>query len=463
MGDRVLVAAADDTDGTRLADALAAGDVSASVTTVSALEDLFEALCFETVDCLVVPTEGGPAPGPYVVRGVRALYPRLPVVLVGDADGVADEATALRDDREPTTTVREGDFQAAEVVAAVADALAAETDSAASRPPSRPETLLQSAVDGFPMHLYAKDETARHALATGATVDLSDVIGRTDEVLTDGPPERTRRSHADDRRVIEGADPLVGVEEYTAGDDDEYAVTTKVPWHGPDGEVIGLVGITRDISERKRRERELRHRNERLAKVALVAAHELRNELQIASGRLDAVPEGAPHVDTIRRSHRRLASITDDIVDLASRERVGAEVRTVWLSTPAREVWESYDAPGAELVVEDDRRLRADPESVRIFFEIVLSNALDHAGPDVTVTVRGTDDGFVVADDGPGIEADPPDRVFDAGFAGTEDGDGFGLYVAQRIATDHGWEIRAEHSEAGGARFTVAGVEALDS
>ena len=454
--------AADEGDGTRLADALAAADASASVASVGALEDLFETLCFEAVDCLVVPAEGGPAPGAYVVRGVRALYPRLPVVLVGDADGVADEAAPPRDHHEPTTTIRADDLAAAEVVAAVADALAAETDSAASRLPSRPETLLQSAVEGFPMHLYAKDETARHALATGATVDLADVIGRTDEVLTDGPPDRTRRSHADDRRVIASGDPLVGVEEYTAGDEDEYAITTKVPWYGPDGEVVGLVGITRDISERKRRERELRHRNERLAKVALVAAHELRNELQIASGRLDAVPEGTPHVDTIRQSHRRLASITDDIVDLASRERVGAEVRTIWLSTPAREVWESYDAPGAELVVENDRRIRADPESVRIFFEIVLSNALDHAGPEVTVTVGGTDDGFVVADDGPGIDADPPDRVFDAGFAGTEDGDGFGLYVAQRIATDHGWEIRAENGDGGGARFEVAGVECID-
>ena len=190
--------------------------------------------------------------------------------------------------------------------------------------------------------------------------------------------------------------------------------------------MIGLAGITLDITERKRRERELRRQNERLAKVALVAAHKLRNELQVASGRLEVLPDDTPHVDVLRASHGRLAGIVDDIVDMATQERFGTDPEVVWLSTLAREVWATYDPPDSHLQVAADRRVRAQPESLRILFEILLSNAVDHGGPDITVTLRATDDGFVVEDDGPGIEADPPDRVFDVGFAGSNDNDGFG-------------------------------------
>jgi len=460
MADHVLVASTDRIDGSALADALDRAGIAASVGATGSLAELFDALCYDTVNCLVVPDGRAPVAPRHLERGVRALYPHLPVVLVGTDARRADDREA---DGGPTTHVDTADVTDAETVAAVATALDGDGGSAAGRPPSRLETLLLSMVDGFPMHLYAKDEGGRHALATGATVDLADVIGRTDLALTDGPPDHHERAHADDRRVIETGEPVIETAEYTAGDDDEYALTTKVPWYDVDGEVIGLVGITRDISQRKRHERALRRRNERLARVALVAAHELRNELQVASGRLEAIPEDIPHVDVVAESHRRLAATVDDIVRLASRERAGTDERTVWLSTVAREVWSSHEVPAATLVVEDDRRLRADLESLRICFEILLSNAVDHGGHDVTVTVRGTENGFAVEDDGAGIDADPPARVFDAGFAGSGDGDGFGLYVAQRIAADHGWHLTAENADGGGARFLVAGVDGPDS
>ncbi|ELZ23760.1 signal transducing histidine kinase [Halosimplex carlsbadense 2-9-1] len=456
MADNVLVVSTDRADASALTGALDRAEVAASVDSVGSLAELFEALCYDVVNCLVVPGEGAPVAPRHLERGVRALYPNLPVVLVGADEHREDGPGA---DGGRTVRVETADVSDAETVAAVAAALDADVESAAGRPPSRAETLLLSMVEGFPMHLYAKDEAARHALATGATVDLTDVIGRTDLALTDGPPDHHERAHADDRRVIETGEPVVETAEYTASDDDEYALTTKVPWYDDDGEVIGLVGITRDISERKRHERELRRRNERLAKVALVAAHELRNELQVASGRLEAVPDDTPHVDVVAESHRRLAATVDDIVRLATRERVEIDQRTVWLSTVAREVWASREAPGATLVVEDDARIRADLESLRICFEILLSNAVDHGGPDVTVTVRGTEGGFAVEDDGPGIDAEPTDRVFDAGFAASGDGDGFGLYVAQRIAADHGWTLTAENRDEGGARFGFSGVD----
>ncbi|WP_123534057.1 sensor histidine kinase [Halosimplex salinum] len=470
MGDRVLVLSTDERAAPALASALSEGRDRTSVRSVSTLDDLFEELCYDEVHCLVIPADPGPATARRVELGVRSLYPDLPIVLLGDhdsteSDGDHDSTESDGDhdsagsDGGPSHRVDATDPSDSRVVAAVRAALDGGSDSAASRPPSRMETLVMSTVGQFPMHIYAKDGAGRHVLATGATVDLADVIGQTDLTFSEGPPDHHRKSHRDDRRVIEEGEPILETEEYTASDDDEYAITSKVPWYDADGAVIGLAGITRDISTRKQRERELRRQNERLARVALVAAHRLRNELQVANGRLEMLPEETPELDVVQASHGRLASIVDDIVDLASQERAGGEAEVVWLSTLAREVWGTYDAPDARLVVRDDCRIVADPESVRILFEILLSNAIDHGGADVTVSVAGTDDGFAVADDGPGIDMDPPNRVLDAGIAASEDSDGFGLYVAQRIATDHGWELRAENGADGGARFVVNGIE----
>jgi signal transduction histidine kinase len=313
----------------------------------------------------------------------------------------------------------------------------------------------------FPDQLYAKDGSARHLLTNDAGLQTSALIGRTDAVIDAASEEHTDRTVDDDRYVIEKGKPLVEREEYTGTDEDadvRYTQTSKMPWYGPDGTVVGLVGVSRDISDWKSQERTLRQQNERLAKIAIVAAHELRNELQVASGRFDLATKDSEHADVVADSLAHLETITDDVVRLANAETHETEERPVWLSTAAREVWESLSTAEAALEITDDRLVVTDPRALRLFFEILLSNAVEHGGEDVTVTLAGTEDGFSVADDGAGIDLDPPDRVFDVGFelGGTDVG--IGLYVARRIAADHGWSLTASNRDEGGARFDVSGV-----
>ena len=77
----------------------------------------------------------------------------------------------------------------------------------------------------------------------------------------------------------------------------------------------------------------------------------------------------------------------------------------------------------------------------------------------MTVTVGPLDDGFFVADDGPGIPADERDQVFEYGYTTDRDGTGYGLPIVERIADAHGWSVRATESDAGGAQFEITGVE----
>jgi signal transduction histidine kinase len=178
----------------------------------------------------------------------------------------------------------------------------------------------------------------------------------------------------------------------------------------------------------------------------------------VATGRFDLATEDPDQAEVVADSLTQLETITNDVVRLANAETDEANRRAVWLSTSAREVWEALPTAEARLEVTEDRLVVADPRALRLFFEILLSNAVEHGGEDVTVTLAGTEDGFYVADDGAGIDLDPPERVFHVGFELEGKDVGIGLYVARRIAADHGWSLGASNRPEGGARFDVSGV-----
>ncbi|MBS3761523.1 MAG: ATP-binding protein, partial [Halodesulfurarchaeum sp.] len=107
--------------------------------------------------------------------------------------------------------------------------------------------------------------------------------------------------------------------------------------------------------------------------------------------------------------------------------------------------------------VTGDKTFEADPDRLASLLENLFRNAVEHAGPEVTVTVEPTSDGFAVADDGPGIPPEDRETVFESGYTTETDGTGFGLAIVAEVATAHDWSVRVEESDAGGARFVFAG------
>lgn len=60
-----------------------------------------------------------------------------------------------------------------------------------------------------------------------------------------------------------------------------------------------------------------------------------------------------------------------------------------------------------------------------------------------------------MADTGPGIPPDILARLFEPFASGKDTGLGLGLVVCQRIAEEHGGNIRGGNGPTGGARFTI--------
>ncbi len=230
-------------------------------------------------------------------------------------------------------------------------------------------------------------------------------------------------------------------------------------------ENVSGYAIYTDVTERRERETTLRRQNERLDEFASIVSHDLRNPLSVAQGYVDLASDtGDPaHVAKASEALERMDELVGDLLSLARQGRSVGETERVSIGALARDAWEGVDTGGAELVVEGDVTLDADPARTRELLENVFRNSVEH-GRDSTndLTVRvgetsfrsdgGEGTGFFVEDDGRGLPEEA-DRVFESGFTTDDEGTGLGLAIGQRIAEAHGWEARALTGESGGARF----------
>jgi PAS domain S-box-containing protein len=245
--------------------------------------------------------------------------------------------------------------------------------------------------------------------------------------------------------------------------EDNIAVLTD-----DDGNYGGSIGVIRDITEQKRRERALERQNERLDNFASIISHDIRNPLQVASGNLALAREtGDDEVfEKVESAHERIGEIIDDVLALARHGQGIEATEPTDVNSVARDAWATVDTRGMALETKGAQEIAAEPDRLRQLFENLFRNAVEHAGPDTTVTVgpiqpmhtttRINDDsgnGFYVADDGPGIPEDERDKVFDFGFSTDADGTGFGLSIVTQIADAHGWATTVAEGRAGGARF----------
>jgi signal transduction histidine kinase len=264
--------------------------------------------------------------------------------------------------------------------------------------------------------------------------------------------------------------------------DDEYQFQFRyvrsddaVAWLHVDASVVTdaagrpdrIVGIIDDVTEMKRRERELERKNERLEEFAGMVSHDLRNPLQVVVGRVALLREAGVEPESvadIERAADRMAQLIDDLLTLA-RDGSDADVAdAVSLELVASQAWGTVASADASFAVVDRAVVTADEGRLRQLFENLFRNAVEHAGPAVALEVGvvredGVTTGFYVADDGPGIPPANRDRAFEPGYSTATDGTGFGLDIVAVVAEAHGWSVAITESQAGGARFEFTDVD----
>jgi PAS domain S-box-containing protein len=359
------------------------------------------------------------------------------------------------------------------------------------------EKLVRAVLEGTDDAVFLKDGEGRYLVVNPAGCraigrPLEEILGRSDTDLL--PPDTAAEIQAHDRLVMARGKTHRFEMTVTVDGVARTYLSTKSPRRDPDGRVVGVISISRDITERKRSEQE---REELLAReqVARAAAehasrakdeflamlgHELRNPLGAIGSAAAALERGASPDDggaplraIVARQSRHLTRIVDDLLDVS--RVISGKISLQRHPVDLREIVDRCVATFRHAGRTDAHALTVAGDAVLVEgdatrLEQVVSNLLDNAlkytpaGGAVAVTlgVEGPQVALRVRDSGVGITPDVLPHVFDVFVQGhrsldrPEGGLGLGLPLVKRLVDLHGGAVGVASAGAGrGTEFVV--------
>jgi len=212
-------------------------------------------------------------------------------------------------------------------------------------------------------------------------------------------------------------------------------------------------------------------RADAFARVAAMAAHEIRNPLGVIRGTVELMQARLKRTLTLKDAEaladvlgevERLRRLTEDLTDLAQ-DRPLAEDEVdlaAVLEEAARAAEKAAPPVKVKLEVAGGAlpRVRGDPARLRQVFANLLSNAAQ-AQREGEVEVRAFAEGGAVLarvrDRGPGVPPESREKLFDPFFTTKAQGSGLGLFISRRLVERHGGSLKLLDVEGPGACFEV--------
>jgi len=370
--------------------------------------------------------------------------------------------------------------------------------------------LLQALMDNIPDSIYFKDTASRFTRVNRAqsqvlgASDSQEATGKTDFDFFD--TELAQDTYAAEQEIVKSGQPLIAkVEEIkVASGEVRWFSATKVPIVDEEGQVAGIVGISRDITERKRAEEqlqryaaELEQANEEIKRFAYIVSHDMRAplvnlkgfaaELRAALAVIgSAMITTLPHLDEkqqqavtvalqedvpealgfIDSSVTRMDHFINALLKLSRLGRRELHLELIDMNTLVRATLRTLahqiEERQVKVTVGSLPEVIADRTSMEQIMGNLLNNAVIYLDPDrpgeIEITAECGDDEttFHVRDNGRGIAEKDMDKVF-ALFrrAGKQDvpGEGMGLAYVQTLVRRHGGRIWVESEPGKGSTF----------
>lgn len=313
-----------------------------------------------------------------------------------------------------------------------------------------------------------------------------ELLGRPVEVLL---PERLRGAHERHRRGY-GDEPEVRA--MGAGldllgrrrDGTEFPVDISLsPLETEEGSLVAAA--IRDVTERRRAERELKAAYRELESFSYSVSHDLRAPLRSIDGFSSIIleehadglgDEGRRLFERVRAASQRMGELIDDLLLLSRVSRTEMTLRPVDLGALARQVAarlaDDHPSRHVEMEIDVEDVVPGDPGLLRVALENLLGNAWKFTrGRDpahVTFTATGPPGAreYHIRDNGAGFDMAYADKLFGPfqRLHGPRDfeGNGIGLATVQRIVRRHGGRVSARGAVGEGAEFsfTLRAVEA---
>jgi PAS domain S-box-containing protein len=198
---------------------------------------------------------------------------------------------------------------------------------------SRERSLLRTIIDISPDAIYVKDRPCHKTLANPAELKYmgcqteSEAVGKSDFEIY--PEELARGYFADDQAVIEGGQPVLNREEKVVSPNGEvrWVLSSKIPLRDADGNITGLVGMGRDITERRKAEELLRESEAKLRDFTTRLKSEIEErkaiQLQLEAKKVSLEKEIVERI----RMEKEVEKVHHQLVD-ASRRAGMAQIAT---------------------------------------------------------------------------------------------------------------------------------------
>lgn len=359
--------------------------------------------------------------------------------------------------------------------------------------------LLKDLMRHIPDVIYFKDPAGRlvmvnDAHAKGLGLSPDEVVGKTDFDIF--PKARAELMYKDDCYVMQTGKPIIDkIERSTRADGgDNYVSTTKVPRYDAQGRIVGLIGITRDITRRMQLERlqdekeliekklqALEELNRIKSEFISVVSHELRTPLAIIKEAvLLLVDEVTGTINEkqkevlfkARNNIERLKRIIDDLLEVSRIEagRLKLHYSLINLNELVEEVIESFQKPAQEkgitlkgVSLNHPVYIFVDAHRMHQVLSNLLGNAVKFTEEDGTIDVKMRvfpDKVRVgVIDTGVGIAKEDVGKLFTKFTQVSQSADnqrkglGLGLSIAKELVVSHGGEIWVESNLGQGSKF----------
>ena len=412
-------------------------------------EAALERLDRDSVDCVLSDHRPSGIDGLDLLERVRERDPEMPFVLYTShgSEEIASEAISagVTEYMQKETGTDQYAVLANTIVNAVEHVRA---QAALSESRQRYRTVVEQSHDGVFIYRDGTFEFVNERFCTITGYEEDTLIGM-DVFELVHPDDRDRVREISQRRRSGGTVPQRYETRIVTADGEMREVSLSVRSITYDGEPAEI-GSIRDVTDRY-------CSSERLDEFASIVAHDLRNPLNVLSGRLDLARETGDdtHFAALERSIDKMETLLEEMRDLA---RAGLPVRdpaVVDTESVARAAAEATDLTVA--VDTDLPTIEADRDRLEGALFECFENVAVHTDCD-SARVRPTEEGFAVVDDGSGIEASERERVFEAGYTTDTDRTGFGLAIVEWIADAHGWSVAAEESSSGGTRIVISDV-----
>jgi len=352
--------------------------------------------------------------------------------------------------------------------------------------------LMKLLMDHLPHSIFFKDEQSRF-LRINKTCAIKfglskpeEAIGKTDFDFFED--EHARVAMDDEKEILKTGRPIIDKEEKEVFSDENQSIrwtsTSKFPMYNSEGEIIGTFGITKDITEKKNQQDELKetidiisHQNSRFQNFAHIVSHNLRNHAGNITMILslietaDSEEELQDFMDYLGTASDRLNETIQDLNNIVDAQyNTNLEFKQLNLFKNLQNV---KDILSSEIMIHNVEFIESVPRDLEIeynpaYLESILlnliSNAIKYSHPDrkpeIEVTVNQDNSGTIltISDNGIGLDLEKyGNDLFGMykTFHSNKNSKGIGLYITKNQVESLGGRVEVESEPGEGSTFTI--------